>query len=232
MARFCLALPATENMNLLVCRFGSTATSVIVELPAGGLFAPFGDVDSVAYSIACPCGNELEVTAAQAGAQIVCACGRPVRVPRLSQLRQMAGRAAYEAGIIDTVHRMIRERELPWGNTCAISGLPTTDTYELYVECDSTWVKTSGAGRYVFRVLIFFFWPFRIIGLLLGDALLGEDRQEFGRDRGLYVPLRVRKEHHKRLRRTTSQAKLRKLLRGVPIYARLLDELPDARIIA
>ena len=68
------------------------------------------------------------------------------------------------------------------------------------------------------------------LGMLIGRGLLNEERQELGRDRGVYTPLRIREEHHQQLRRTRSQAKLRKLLREVPIYAKLLKEFPLAKI--
>jgi hypothetical protein len=93
-------------------------------------------------------------------------------------------------------------------------------------------MRGPGVGRYVFVVLTILLLPFWLIWLLLGKSLLDEQRRELGRDRGVYAPLRVRKEHHARLRRARSQAKLRKLLRTVPIYSRLLEEFPRARITA
>lgn len=182
------------------------------------------------FSISCDCGNTLEVTATQAGSDILCSCGCPVSVPLLSQLRKSAGQAAYEAGTIDTINRMIRDGELPQGDTCVMSGLPTSDTYGLYVQCESKWIKGPGKGRYLFVALTILFLPFWIIWVLLGKAVLDEERQELGRDRGVYTPLLVRQEHLGQLCRTRSQSKLRKLLRTVPIYAKLLDEFPRARI--
>jgi hypothetical protein len=85
------------------------------------------------YAVRCECGDAVEVTAAQAGSDVACRCGRLVHVASLSRLREMAGQDAYEAGTIDTINRMIRDGDLPWGDTCAISGLPTTDSYNLYV---------------------------------------------------------------------------------------------------
>ncbi len=184
------------------------------------------------FSVSCDCGNTLDVTSTQAGTDIPCTCGRTVRVPRLSQLRQLAGQGAYEAGTIDTINRMIRDGELPPGDTCAVSGLPTSDSYELYVQCESKWIKGPGTGRYLFVIFTIVFLPFWIIWVLLGKALLDEERRELGRDRSVYTPLRVRQEHHQQLHSMRSQSKLRKLLRDVPIYAKLLDEFPRAKIVA
>ena len=43
-------------------------------------------------------------------------------------------------------------------------------------------------------------------------------------------PLRVHPDYHDQMRRIRSQAKLRALLRTVPVYAKLLDEFPKAKI--
>lgn len=183
----------------------------------------------MAYSISCDCGNIREVTATQAGTNVSCACGRSVSVPTLSKLRQLAGQGAYEAGTIDTIVRMVRDGELPSGDTCAISGLPTSDSYELYVQCESRWIKGPGTGQYLFALLMIVFLPFWIIWFV-GNTLFDKEHRELGRDRGVYTPLRIREEHHQQLRRMRSQAKLRKLLRAVPIYEQLLDEFPQAKV--
>ena len=57
----------------------------------------------------------MDVTVAQAGTEVNCQCGRVVSVPLLSKLRQLSGQEAYETGTIDTINRMIRTGELPWG---------------------------------------------------------------------------------------------------------------------
>jgi hypothetical protein len=41
----------------------------------------------MAYSISCPCGMQVEVSEAQAGAWVTCSCGRNVSVPSLRELR-------------------------------------------------------------------------------------------------------------------------------------------------
>jgi hypothetical protein len=73
----------------------------------------------MAYFVNCPCGERLAVKATIAGSTIQCACGRDVPVPRLSELRQAAGQGAFEAGIVDTIRRMIADGELPpWNAVC------------------------------------------------------------------------------------------------------------------
>ncbi|MBN1911456.1 MAG: hypothetical protein JW818_17065 [Pirellulales bacterium] len=156
-------------------------------------------------------------------------------VPSLSELRRNSGQAAFESSIIDTINRMVRNGELPWGNECAICRLPTDDTFCLYAQCERKWTirsgrtMKSGCDEYAFWILGFFLIPFSFFSLFDDDA--DEGPREMGHDRGVELPLRVRKEHHPKLRRVRSQRKLRRLLRDVPIYAKLLKEYPRARIM-
>jgi hypothetical protein len=98
--------------------------------------------DSMNYFAQCDCGRSLEVGMHQAGTETTCDCGLIVAVPPLSKLRESVGIGAYESGIINTIERMIDQGELPHGDTCAISGMPTEDTYSFYVQCESSY--TSG----------------------------------------------------------------------------------------
>lgn len=174
------------------------------------------------YAVDCPCGTSIAVTASQAGSDVTCACGRTVRVPRLSELRSGAGLAAFESGPADTVRSMLQSGELPWGNVCAVSGAPTFDVLELYVECERTYVR----GRHSPLVMFFVALYSPIIGLLMLKS-----RQElFGRDTYIRTPLRVDKACQGRLLRNAGQRKLRRLLRTVPAYEKLLDAYPRARV--
>jgi hypothetical protein len=42
------------------------------------------------FQVECGCGKAIPVQGGQAGSTIICKCGRPIRVPPLSQLRQAA----------------------------------------------------------------------------------------------------------------------------------------------
>ena len=180
----------------------------------------------MSYSLPCECGAVISVTAQQAGSSAACRCGREVPVPSLSQLRKIAGQGAYESGILDTVNRMVREGELPQGETCVISGFPTDDFYNLYIQCEFVNKKRLLGWGNVIRLLLLMIWP--LLFWVAGG--FDEEAVEHGHDRGVYAPLRVRKEDHNRLKRIRSQAKLRRLLRTVPIYAELLKEYPRAVI--
>ncbi len=184
---------------------------------------------AMTYPIHCECGAMLEVTSAQAGGDLPCHCGRRVRIPALSELRQMAGLAPHETSAVDTINRMIRQGDLPWGDVCAVSGMPTADCVTLHVQCESKWVQGAGEGRprTFLRAILF---VFGYILIKIGPSPSNPETNEVGRERSVVVPLLVREEHQAPLRKSQSQSKLRELLRSVPIYAELLDEFPEAQI--
>lgn len=184
----------------------------------------------MSYTTSCACGRTFPVSASQAGTELNCSCGRRVSVPLLSELRQAAGQRAYETSTIDEIRRMLRDGDLPEGDLCVLSGLPTREVYYLYVHCEKKWVKGPSRWTYVFVIFSILFLPFWWVWLLMGKSILDEERRELGRDRNVQTPLRVHPAYHHQMRRIRSQAKLRALLRTVPVYAKLLDEFAKAKI--
>lgn len=142
----------------------------------------------------------------------------------------MVGQGAYESGIIDIINRMIDTGELPYGRECVLSGFPTNDLHPVRVECEKKWTTGAGKGRGLFVIFTVLFMPFWIIWALIGKALLDDPRRELGRDTAIEVPLRVHSDFREKLRGMTNQRALQKLLRTVPIYSKLLDEYPHAKI--
>ena len=175
------------------------------------------------YLVLCQCGQKVPVKVQDAGTTIRCACGRDVAVPSLSRLWTMSGIGAYEARAIDTVRRMLAEKSLPWGETCARSGRPTDDEAWLQVQLDpddgwrdSIW---NWAGLiYTCGVLVILF------GILF---------KPFGArdpDNVVILPLRLERQYQRRLALWGTQRTLRRLVSTVPVYARLLEEHPYCRI--
>jgi hypothetical protein len=172
----------------------------------------------MSYHVTCDCGREISVTAASAGGEVSCQCGATVAVPRLSELRKSAGKGAYETGTADVIAAMLRAGQLPWGDTCAHSGLPTEDVFDLSVQCERCHAQDRSGG-----------WLAAFAGALLSIAVQPE-WETHGHEVVVYTPLRLREEFHARFRKA-GQRSLRRLLRSVPVYGRLLDEYPDARIL-
>ena len=158
---------------------------------------------------------------------MTCECGQQHNIPLLSELRKMAGHAAYSTSAVDEINRMIGNGELPWGTTCAISDRRTLETYTFHVQYEFSWHKGSDDSDNLFLYFLSILLPF---GSLLRLASFHNKQQEFGRDRIISVPLRVCDRYHKQLNRTRSQRKLRQLLSTVPIYAKLFKEYPKSRI--
>ena len=177
------------------------------------------------FLLPCECGAAIPVSAAAAGSDVTCQCGRRQVVPPLSQLRVMAGHGAYEAGTIDTIRRMIRNGELPSEVFCAVSGVPTNDTAIVRIQCERVWTSGSHLDRADKAIigLLMFGW----IGAIVGWARKDKPRKEHGRETYVDVPLRVTEEHRRHLNER-NQTRLKALLRQVPIYDRLLNEYPEA----
>ncbi|MGD9125883.1 MAG: hypothetical protein PVH19_00770 [Planctomycetia bacterium] len=142
-------------------------------------------------------------------------------------MRRLVGQAAYDGGTIGKIKHMIAEGELPWGDTCAISYRPTSESCNVYVQYEFAYTKRSRQELHWLGTLTRIFLPF---GALLPKKSYREEEQSFGFDKEICIPLRVCKEQQYRLGRIRSQRKLRSLLRTVPIYAKLLDEYPKAKI--
>jgi hypothetical protein len=172
----------------------------------------------MAFSLECSCGETLAVQAAQAGTTIACRCGAQVKVPSLSRLRELAGEQPYEASTIDVILGMLKRGELPAGGRCAISGEPTQDVFELHVEAERIY---TGGDNIVYLVLAL------IVSPLFALGLFQKPRPAVGRETVVPTPLRVTAAYHERVRRS-SQRSLKRWLRTVPIYAKLLDEYPRA----
>jgi hypothetical protein len=174
----------------------------------------------------------MSVSASDAGTTVACPCGRAVRVPRLSQLRVSQGLDAAESNVRDTIARMIREGTLPWGDCCAVSGVPTDNVMLFDVLCEQSYVKGSASRKWgtVLIVLGFFVcWPIAIFMWLIGRDLHKTQVERVGHDVVMTIPVKVRMDSQTSVARY-SQSRLRKMLSSIPIYERLFNEYSGARI--
>jgi hypothetical protein len=173
------------------------------------------------FSIDCPCGRAITVAASQAGSTVRCGCGAEVRVPSLGRLRELSGRDRYESGICDTIRRMVQSGELPVGGTCAVSREPTDDVIDLEILVPRFFRNRDDVQN---KTL----WIFGVWGALY-LALFSRPQIEEEGTLTVRLPLRVAGSHHHKVR-AMSQRRLRRLLRKVPAYARLLEENPYSRL--
>jgi len=135
----------------------------------------------------------------------------------------MAGKGAYESGILDTIRRMVQSGELPTGDMCAVSHAPTADTIDLEILVPKFFKNEEGRDR--IALLLFGLWGILYLALFRRTTVEEEGASS------LRVPLRVAARYHRKVR-GMSQRRLRRLLRSVPVYATLLDENPHSRVSA
>jgi hypothetical protein len=176
----------------------------------------------MAILLTCSCGQSVPVEMAQAGGETACGCGQAIKIPSLSKLRELTGKGAYEAGVIDTINRMVASGELPSGDRCAVSGETTDDEIDLFVEAEQvSQIRYSAAAAAFVAILC---------SPLIGLLMILKQPRDVGRDTLVLTPLRVAAKYHRRVSRS-SQRKLKRWLRTVPVYAQLLQEYPRARIV-
>jgi hypothetical protein len=185
----------------------------------------------LSYHVVCACGQRTSVSKSAAGGTVSCSqCGKDIEVPTLSQLRMLAGKGAYEAGIADTVRRTVSSGELPKGNLCQLSGRPTENITTVYVQCEEKWKRAKESNKsyiplFVLGILSLPYYLMRIC-----TSKFDVETEVLGHDVIVPAPLRVHPDSCRELNRA-SQRKLRRILRTVPAYEELLNEYPRAKII-
>jgi hypothetical protein len=137
-----------------------------------------------------------------------------------------------ESNVRDTIARMIRESTLPWGQCCGVTGMPTRDVMFFEVECERSYVKNKRSQLWGTILLIagfFFCPPVAIFMWLVGYDLFRTPAERVGRDVVISIPILVCKDSQATVR-GWGQSRLKTMLRGIPIYERLLNEYADATI--
>lgn len=182
------------------------------------------------FSLKCQCGRAITVAGSQAGSTVMCGCGAEVKVPSLSRLRELSGKDRYESSICDTIRRLVQSGELPAGDTCAVSKKPTDDVIEIEILVPMLGKGNEGISKTGLITLLFGIYGLIYVALFaFYTALFGRPQFQEEGTTTVLAPIRVAQRYHGKVRRM-SQARLKRLLRTVPVYARLLDENPYSRI--
>jgi hypothetical protein len=177
----------------------------------------------VHYELDCECGNKLSVRETAAGAQELCSCGRTLIVPSLHELRSRAGLPAPGLSPEKVVETLLLAGKLPEEDHCVLCGVATTASICCTTECERASVVS---GRPSWWVYLLGFLTFGWLGVAVARATAGDDR-EWGRDRIFPLPLRVCANCRDQL---TRAADLKAALSRVPVYRRLLEKYPNARV--
>lgn len=174
------------------------------------------------FHVDCPCGRAHPVAEGAAGVTLRCDCGWPVEVPALDELRRRAGLPAYALSPELLIEHALQAGELPPDDRCAGCAARTADTVRVRAECERRWTANEGA-RFAWLGLLF-----GIGGYLLARAAAQErDPRQYGRDKVYDLPLPVCPGCRPRLGRPRE---LRRALGQVPLYDRLLEKFPNARL--
>lgn len=186
--------------------------------------------DRMSFQIRCECGRTLDVGAADCGQNVACACGKSVKVPRLSELRQSAGLDPYASGIVDKIRGKIAKGELPAEHEC-LSCYRVTEAKALFsVECERPYRLGTGATSFGLQVLgtavLLVFFP--IIALLRAVYRQRQDPTIVGREVAVDVPLRCCEACSASRRISARRAK--QFMAETEPYRELFKQYPRAKV--
>ena len=186
------------------------------------------------FAITCThCGNEIPVSAVMAGTEVSCSCGTVNDVPLLSSLRKLAGKAAYITNTAEEIKRVLADGELPFPRDCVVCRMRTEEIFECITVCEQPAARSeSDPGWGFFNLLV---TPLALMAgwiVFVDSEGAPEQADAHGRELVVSTPLAMCQRCHGETRGLTKQSGLRALLQTVPIYARLLEEFPEATIVA
>lgn len=172
------------------------------------------------FNLPCSCGNEVVVTEGSAGAIVTCSCGRKIDVPGLKELRQQQGLTPYDASPELLLERLRDDGELTAGKQCIECGVVTSNVLEVQADCEQGWERGSDG----------FDWSTFFVSFLLFRLLFfrwGRGSRQLAHAKAYILPLGVCAVCEGRL---TRPAQLKEAARKIPLYQRLLDKFPEARV--
>lgn len=182
---------------------------------------------AMSFQITCDeCGRSRPIVTANAGESIPCLCGKQLKVPKLSELRRIAGQPTDFIAIADQLRTMYLDKQLPPDTQCMFCQVKTATTLDCWVECERARVRSSGGWDTMFGILLFVIWP--VMGLIYYAARVNRDAPPSGNDQVVRTPLPICENCLQRTSRT--EASIRTFLRSVALYRQLLDAYPASRV--
>jgi hypothetical protein len=174
------------------------------------------------FRVSCSCGEVADVGAADAGKEIPCRCGRIVVVPPLPELRRQAEAQNTGRSPEAVIEALLVAGRLPMEHHCVLCGIATEHILSCRTVCEIAYVEQPGSSGPAFfaRLLL------GRLGEVIAECLQSEEKQR-GKDRIYPLPLRVCDSCVQQL--SNDQAVWNALYR-VPLYRRLLDKYPRARV--
>jgi hypothetical protein len=144
-------------------------------------------------------------------------------VPSLRELRRQAGVPGAGLAPDLVIESLLLANKLPEEEECILCGDPTIGCVYCQVECERAVVVDGRPPLWaVIGMVLLFGW----VGALLARSARKEPR-EWGKDRSFNLPMRLCDRCRPEL---TDTASVKRALRSVPLYRRLLDKYPRALV--
>jgi hypothetical protein len=175
------------------------------------------------YTFHCKCGAAHEARLTEAGTRRDCGCGKSIVVPSNVALKAMAGEDALSADF--EIEKRYDAGELPLEPDCCQCFRPTDGVLKIRAECERQKIKkeyNSRTGCALFLVA-------GVWGVIINRMLASDERNAkvVGRDVILIMPVRCCDACRRDLR---TAAAGQKALERTPLYRRLLQKYPHARL--
>jgi hypothetical protein len=179
------------------------------------------------FFIDCACGNRIEVVAAAAGTAVWCHCGREVDVPRLSELRRMAGQEAFLTNAVERTRAKLADGYLPGDGRCAVCGAEAKVMRRFDIVCEKTIsvANNLNQGFVTMAFWLFFGWAGLLRACIRGTRSHSTELR--GRDVWIRVPLAMCEKCAVPLE--GERRAIRNLLELE--YSDLFQEYPEATIV-
>lgn len=164
-----------------------------------------------------------------AGATFTCACGRPIEVPSLSELRTRAGLPTNAVAPEFIIETLLTRKEIP-GDGCAECGAGTSDVIHIVADCERATKRRFGGFSWGVLIFSVFFCPPLLIYYWWWLVFYYQkpDEREYGRDKVYTLPLRMCGRCRPSL---TDPSNVKRALCRIPEYYLLLEKFPDAKLI-
>jgi hypothetical protein len=174
------------------------------------------------YWVTCTCGNRIEVSESQAGTTTPCRCGNQVPVPRLSKLRSQAGKSAQDTSPELVIRYLYGSgKEVVGGNACLICDATPVVPVLCFIECEKpmskgehSWLFWIFFGLFNLTLALFYYFVRR-------EPKIVSEGKAFEFRVALCSPCQ---------KASLGDNTLQESLRREPVFARLFDKYPDARV--
>jgi hypothetical protein len=163
------------------------------------------------------CGSYVTVDETAAGTTVTCPCGRDVVVPSWRELNASSSLVEHELSPELVIETLFAVGRMPFESICVKCGAPTSKRIQVITECERAYRK--GGFSWATFILSALFLPVKIF--------YWKEQVEYGRDKVYWLPLPVCQGCREDFQDT---AVLRRGLRRVEVYARLLEKFPDAKV--